>query len=71
MKNKKLYFIHGWFNSKFWKPLLKILNNEIGDRFETITFDLGFYCNPYYPHIDESENKKIFSSLILLVIIGY
>ncbi len=61
MKNKKLYFIHGWgFDSKFWKPLLKILNSEIGDRFEIITFDLGFYYNPHYPSINKSQGKKNF-----------
>tara|TARA_A100001388_G_C28707507_1_gene469458 strand:- start:443 stop:1093 length:651 start_codon:yes stop_codon:yes gene_type:complete len=61
LKNKKLYFIHGWgFDSKFWKPLLKILNSEIGDRFEIITFDLGFYYNPHYPSINKSQGKKNF-----------
>lgn len=61
MKNKKLYFVHGWgFDSRFWKPLLRILNNELGDCFETITFDLGFYSNPHYPCFKKNQDKKIF-----------
>ena len=50
-----------------FETIIKILNNEIGDRFETITFDLGF-ITILLSNIMKAKIKKFF---ILLVITGY
>ena len=59
MKNKNLYFIHGWgFDRDFWVPLFKLLRKDIETSFEISFFDLGFFYKSFYPEINEKSNHN-------------
>ena len=63
MKNKNLYFIHGWgFDSNFWVPLFRELKKNIENSFEISFFNFGYFNKPFYPKIKEKnkQNKNFF-----------